>query len=935
MKACPDKKNEEYIKLEDAFGKGRALISFVRKGDGSIPTIEEAEKLLGVKANEGPKEFKDWLKDEPYTRPNFIQTVNEKAKGIINSAKDMSKSFIQSIVPSFAQKQFMADETKTILRKNLGELNRKNTVQDEASKATMNFWNKVSFNEKMHFINAMENPRMYDMTGYPEYQKFMDEYKTRMDNVYKQLKEIKDVPYFEDYFPHFWEKPEKAQKFFSNANLGKKPLEGSKSFLRQRFFADIKAGIDAGFELITDNPEEIVRIAEMNALKFKMSHDVFKTFDEIGWLKYVRAGETPPEGFELVKDPLFQRMSPYAKKVSEAEVAMAAEFGAGIKPEAGLAAGAYYLPEDAARILNNYLSRGLAGIKGVRHVYHAATYINNLKNTFQLGFSGFHFVTTSVDASITTSSNGLNRILTGKPKNILEGLKMMAEGYTMLPAISKNYAKANSVIGDFLGGKLSDDVERLSSVNARVKGERQWQINAEYNFKKSINKFKGGELIQGLPAVYNALMVIPEYAAKPIMEYHVPRMKVAGYLKSVENELALRPGMDANDIQKMKERIWDDMDDRLGQVVYDNLFWDKTMKDLSFMTIRSFGWTGGTIRAIGKGILDLPESGRRIVKGEGISPRTAWLINLPIQVGLYGAMLHYLFTGQQPQEIKDYFFPKDGTKNPDGTDRRITLPTYMKDVFSYQKAPFKTLKNKTSPFLNEALEIYNNQDFYKQPIFDEDDEFYKQGLDILGYELKSFEPFGFRKQPGAEQPLLSQQSIESKVGLTQAPSEFTRTDLEEAVNEQLVKEMDKARRMPDYSPEKSAYKKILAERSKEGLSFSEMSLEEKQKAGLVDARGRIIKPDAVARFMRTSMLTNAQRGFKYLTPEGQLKVVSKLNDEQYDELLPKGKRQLIYGIKALTELARTKPEFFKTQELKDAYKKLTKRDFREQENNPE
>ena len=918
MRACPDKNNVKWKELTDAVGHRNAIKAYFRKGDGSIPTIEEAEALINAKTDDiqtGAKKFSEWKEQEPYTKPTFFEKIKKGISGMADATKTSGKDFAQLFFSNAFQKEGFADLAKTIIKKNLGALKRANVIKDNAAKKIMSFWNKQDYNTRMHFINAMENPDMYDLSENPELDSYRKQYQKRLDDVFDMISKIKDVPYFEDYFPHFWKNPDSAKGFFSV--LAKRPMEGNKSFLRQRFFKDVKAGMDAGFELVTDNPEEMVRIAEANAAKFKMAHDVFNTFKENNMLQFVKSGEKTPEGWALVDDSLFKRMTPYVTSEGEARIM----------------SGGWYMPEDAARIVNNYLSKGLAGSKNVlvRGALKGGTYLNNLKNTFQLGFSGYHAITTSIDASVTTTALGISKLTTGKPKLMAQGLVDIAKGLTAVPVVAKNWSKYKAVKGNYLNGLLPIEVQNLIDVNGNIISEKQWSINAEYEFKKSLQKVKQGEGSSVPSAVWNGLMMVPEYAAKPIMEYHVPAMKVAGFLKTVETELALNPNMTETEIQQMKEKAWADMDDRLGQVVYDNLFWDKTLKDLSFLTIRSFGWTGGTIRAITKGVADIPESGLRLAKGQGISTRTAWLIALPIQVGLYGAMYHYLMTGKKPEEMKDYFFPKDGTKNPDGTDRRINFPTYMKDVFAYSKNPYKTLMSKASPIVTEIHEIFSNKDFYGVPIYDEKDDVFGKGLDILKYELKSFEPFGFRKRPGEEdEPLLSKKSVESKIGLTQAPSEFIRTPLEDKVNEQLTKEADKWKRTKGYKPEQSVYKKIIQGQLKEGKTFKDISPEEMKKAGLINEKGEYVKPEALGKMASTKNLSIAQRNFNLLSTEGQLEVVSQLKDDEFEQLVPDKKSRRIFKINGIFNLKRQSPEVFKDESYKKAFKRITGKDFSEE-----
>jgi hypothetical protein len=47
------------------------------------------------------------------------------------------------------------------------------------------------------------------------------------------------------------------------------------------------------------------------------------------------------------------------------------------------------------------------------------------------------------------------------------------------------------------------------------------------------------------------------------------------------------------------DKAWDSTDDRLGQVVYDNLFWNRTGKDLAHALVRSVGGTSATFASSG------------------------------------------------------------------------------------------------------------------------------------------------------------------------------------------------------------------------------------------------------------------------------------------------------------------------------------------------
>src|SRR5262249_5957222 len=153
-------------------------------------------------------------------------------------------------------------------------------------------------------------------------------------------------------------------------------------------------------------------------------------------------------------------------------------------------------------------------------------------------------------------------------------------------------------------------------------------------------------------------------------------------------------------------------------------------KDLAMASVRSLGWTSGTVRELGGSLLDVakipmairranalekdvqparysqggkllrPPPGMRLAQAgspanptyfyvhERIAPpaftnRMAYAVTLPAVIGLYGALYQKIATGEGPSELRDYFFPKNGKIGPDGSPERITFPSYVNDVVAW------------------------------------------------------------------------------------------------------------------------------------------------------------------------------------------------------------------------------------------------------------
>jgi hypothetical protein len=271
-----------------------------------------------------------------------------------------------------------------------------------------------------------------------------------------------------------------------------------------------------------------------------------------------------------------------------------------------------------------------------------------------------------------------------------------------------------------------------------------------------------------------------------------------------------------------------------GQVVYNNFFWDRTQKDLMMLTTRSVGWNGGYWREFGGAGIDLSKGLKRAVTGEDtvrniVTPRLAYAVTLPFVVGLHGAMLQYIMTGKGPDELKDYFFPKTGKLNADGTPERVTLPTYMKDHFSYfggfrngMSAGLEQMGtsfvHKIQPLITAMAEMMENKDFYGTEIRNPDDPVTKQMAEIAAYVAGSFKPMSVRN---AEKSLdmtdkhgldamFSKESIRALFGILPASKSLDRTRTEQMLAEYVADQLPRGARTNDQF-EKSKLRNEIAE----------------------------------------------------------------------------------------------------------------------------
>lgn len=455
--------------------------------------------------------------------------------------------------------------------------------------------------------------------------------------------------------------------------------------------------------------------------------------------------------------------------------------------------GHWYADPQTALVLNNYLSPGLRG----KPLYDVASASGNLMNMAQLGMSAYHLTFTSVDAATSKLALGIEQLVAGKPTDAVKS------ALSVPAAPGANYARGANLLREIVRpGTGTPEVQRLAA--ALEAGGGRARMDTFYSLRSGTAHGAAGRFFDAwkkgnYPGA--ALRLFPaavETMSRPIMENIVPRMKLGIFADMARVELtrltkegkvapnATPAEIRANDaVREAMSRAWDSVDNRMGQMVYDNLFWHKTLKDTSMLATRSLGWNLGTIRELGGAAVDVGRLPGRIKAGEPVmTHRIAYAMALPVVVGTIGAMMQYAMTGQGPQELKDYFFPRTGGTRPDGKPERVAIASYMKDLYHYATEPVKTVTNKLHPLLASIGQMWQNEDYYGTEIRNPDDPLVQQAGDLAKFVASQFLPFSIRnaQQRGAAGEGIAKQG-QSFFGVTPAPASVDRTKAEKIISE--------------------------------------------------------------------------------------------------------------------------------------------------------
>lgn len=548
----------------------------------------------------------------------------------------------------------------------------------------------------------------------------------------------------DQYFPQLWKDPGRAEKMYADMQA-KRPLAGSKGFTKERVFEDYEAGIKAGMEPAFDNPADALMARYQSGERYLAALKIKNGINTLGMLKDIGQGDRVPVGFARVHDNTF------AGKV---------------------------VPEMVARDLNNYLAPGLSQFKAWRNF----RWLQNVLLSARLGFSAFHAGFTTVDSAMTHLDLGFRKALSGDISGALRHMGQIP--LTPIHAIQGLAGKGEGakLVRQFYG-KEAADPQTAAVLDALTQGGARGRMDpTDYNndFAQQLRAWKT-DGIQGLMKTpLKNIGAVLEAAMRPIASNLVPAQKMTARVELMRHELdrvaqqlgqkkgdydAITKAMNPDALKQIAHSVVSRVDDRLGQVAYDNLFWNRTVKDLLQASIQSVGWNLGTKNVIFGGLADArklfkPESLLAPLDKEGtitdatmsrVTGRLSYLIALNVGIGTLGAMTQYMLTGQGPQELKDYFFPKTGNKNPDGTDARISFPSYVKDEFGFARHPIDTVEHKLHPSFSMIAELLNNKDFYGNQIVNPDDPWTKVAGQVASYVGKGFVPYAVQNQNNIEQ----------------------------------------------------------------------------------------------------------------------------------------------------------------------------------------
>lgn len=624
-----------------------------------------------------------------------------------------------------------AGKTARLLREFGADESQFNTSRNYRGLPGEKVFDRLTKQQQLDAIDNME--RGINTHASPEVQKAIDLFSQLRDEQTDRLKTLAPglVKDFKDnYVPRVVKNPGKANP--TDIYTGNTSVYGSKGFTKGRTYQYAKDTVAAGHELASYNPFTLLKLRGVEMEKAITGTRAWNAMKLDGNLKFYSNPAMAPEGWRPINNK--------AAEVWESRATTKADGTPGAREN--IKRGDWYAPDPVATVFENAHSTGFSQ----QPVYKLLRKATNSMNAMQLGFSGFHATTTGINSSVGKFATGMLQMEDALRAKSLPGIGKAA--VTGLKGIIPGVAPAEALN---IGGKMRQEF-RLPGTQGQAIGESTRAMIAgggsaassydhliqQAGEMSAADKFKAGIRSKNPVQVGSAAaQLVMEAQMYPLMEQMVPRIKLAAMHDLAQAELARLPDTaSADEVRKVMAKAVDSIDNRFGQVNYDNLFANKHFKDSMFLLMRAPGWKL-TFREFGGSILDaLSTVGRAKAGGRIITPRMAFAMSSFIVPALWGATV-YALRGKSPKTVADLYKPEIDDK---GT--RLSLPTYVnKDLSTLKNSPGQEVINSASPLVTTAKEIITGKDYANRDIVPAKDTGLKRGADYLKYFLgRSFTP---------------------------------------------------------------------------------------------------------------------------------------------------------------------------------------------------
>ena len=738
---------------------------------GKEPGKDVVEKLKGMA--EKPKKSGTTTLNagiDPKVDVFFKEDVFPKGKAVVAGMKETLEGAVNLFSPRTGVKRVTLDKIMEMK----GNRDKTEYHIENTTKKIEQAFTKMSQERQVAFIDAIKKGEKQPT---PELQAVADMLREIDTNMWNEVKKYNpSMTWKDNHFRVMWKTIPGTEGKAGKLPIGKRPLQGSKGYMKKSTLTDMSEGLAKGGVPVTYNPVTMFKMhfADMN--KYVTAQKMWGSLKETKQVKYVKPGGEVPDGYTRVDDSIARVYFPSEKGLVKG--------------------GEYYVEKNAARILNNYLSRDLIREAALGR---GLLYVKNVSTAVELSLSPFHAVFETVESTGSMFGLGVlkivNRgILQRDGKALVEGVKDIVTSPLagiQNAKIGKNAVKyyskeefRSTPAGKSFAKKFPDAVRLMDDLflgGGKLAQHEDYKITTGETFKDQLGKDNY------IGAALRAIPEINTWVMNPLFETYIPRLKIATFLREYSNSLVenhdnLAAGKTSR--AELARKNWDFAENRFGEMNFDNLFWNRTFKTATQILFRSVTWKLGNIRATGGAFAGQGAEFTKAIqekRAPKLDPNAAWLFGVSVTTVVMASAIQKSFTGKNLQSIKDAAFPQTDDKGG-----RVSIPSYIRDNISLLRNPVGYVTSSFSGDIGKLYDIWNNKDFYNTQIYDPNGSPASKAKDIathivpLPFSIQSSNSF---KKSGGTQ---AEKTI-GYLGFTKAPGYVSDDASKSKLNEILAK----------------------------------------------------------------------------------------------------------------------------------------------------
>jgi hypothetical protein len=809
---------------------------------------------------------KDWNKEfNPEALSPTTETTGALIKGLNARQKNLPGPFVRTVVENMGH---VANQLQEVVN---GE--RRDT-----------YWKKFNDRQLLKMVSDYEKK---GTTGNATADQLLKVQKAVFDHV-AQLDSKMGIEYDprEHYIPHIFKNKEEADRFFAFVRSNPKRWPNP-NFMKPREFEDAMQAAQAGFKMKTLNPERLMQMRLESSIR--------------AWNKIELLDQLEKEGLA------WNKKNPNAPKDIGEQWngrTMRAPNGENywIHPEAEFMIKRAWDPSPLHSAL---MSRYMGFMQAIKTTGLA----------MKFSFSAFHALHVTGIRAADVVSNMIDRGMSGnlRLKDVKESGKAVA---SMGLWTTRDDVKR---VGDFIDvarGRASMkglDSSQKMAYQLITEGGLNLAHSHEYErawhgtLQRAVSRVPGGDpLMKYGGAILNKINV-----PKWFFDRAIPSNKAAAYLDQVQTLLEKNPGLMNNRAARAKAltAIAKDVERRFGMMFYDNLFWNKAVKEIGVAHALSLGWDMGMFHVIGGAVKDLSHNvaymdeiaktwrtkGTRAAANQFLTPKMLKSASYLTLGYLAAGTLQYVMTGLktgQPQmpEGEDWVFPRVG-KNPDGSWKRVNTMFFNREFPSLQHkiesegaglGGTEWIADRLNPGLMASIRLGMNRDYRGKEIVDPNANMAMRSLQFFGYMAKEAGvPISMQSMVDDPSHIDATDTALAYMGFNPAPGYANRTPLENHIMEEFNKEQPgSVKGATELDQIKSDLRKAVKNKDQAKMQETAQKLQELG-----------AKPQHIKRMIQEQDVPIAQRFFGRLKPESQVQLLDQMSSSERQSYLPKASKR--------------------------------------------